>query len=182
MRRFAATCGILVWAFSATGASALNQLILEPLAPDPAASSIHLRIRMDFTETTLGGGVEVVFDTERLLFDGLVFDPGLGDNVELAAALVDHHQAGRRAARLAPEAEEAQSLLQLRDVCRALSRLLAEQGIDAPVSVERDADRRLGECQKATDPRRPAVWCRPQALAGRHASATRQGTSAVRVR
>ena len=62
-------------------AHALNLISLTPLTQTASLGEpVVLNLQMQFDDSTLGGGVDLLFDESRLAFLSFDFDPGLGDD------------------------------------------------------------------------------------------------------
>ncbi|MFP6639443.1 MAG: thrombospondin type 3 repeat-containing protein, partial [Myxococcota bacterium] len=68
-------CGLVL----ASPSQAQNTLELATTSPS-AGLEIQVELRMDFSETTVGGGVTLAFDPSALVVEGIEFDPSLGDD------------------------------------------------------------------------------------------------------
>jgi hypothetical protein len=67
--------------FPVRAAHALNLISLTPLTQEASlGESVAVTLLMQFDESTLGGGVDLLFDESMLAFVSFDFDPGLGDD------------------------------------------------------------------------------------------------------
>jgi hypothetical protein len=65
----------------AGAARALNLISLTPVVDDVSVGeTVLVLVQMQFDDSTIGGGIEVLFDQSILEFSGFDFDPGLGDD------------------------------------------------------------------------------------------------------
>src|SRR3990167_8770967 len=66
-------------------ASHAATISLSPLSQNVALGNpVSLQLNMDFTgDPTLGGGVDIFYDSSRLSFVSFIFDSGLGDETSL---------------------------------------------------------------------------------------------------
>lgn len=66
-------------------ASQAATISLNPLSQNVAlGNQVSLQLNMDFTaDPTLGGGVDIFYDSSRLSFVSFTFDPSLGDDTGL---------------------------------------------------------------------------------------------------
>lgn len=60
-------------------AGATNELFLS-LIPNSSDGRVRLQLEMDFDDLVLGGGLDVTFPTDRLIFEQITFAPDLGDD------------------------------------------------------------------------------------------------------
>jgi hypothetical protein len=67
--------------FPLRAAHALNLISLTPLTQEASlGESVVVTLQMQFDESTLGGGVDLLFEESILAFVSFDFDPGLGDD------------------------------------------------------------------------------------------------------
>jgi len=80
IRGLALYVAAFVAAVSAPSAQALNTVSLSPASTTVALGDpVALDLRIDLTDASIGGGVEIQFDVARLQFVSFSFESGLGD-------------------------------------------------------------------------------------------------------